>query len=391
MSRSLLERAIILVIDSLGIGAMPDADAYGDTGSHTLDNTVRETGIRLPNLTRLGIGCIEGVSSVPAVKAPLACYGRMEEASPGKDTTTGHWEIGGIVLDRAFATFPQGFPEEIMERFTEETGYGYLWAKPASGTEIIQRLGCEHLRTGKPIVYTSADSVFQIAAHEEVIPPDELYEICRKARRFLYDYNIGRVIARPFIGKPGGFRRTSRRKDFSVEPPGETLLDRLKKRGIPVVGIGKIGDIFVHRGLTVEIHTENNTRGMDRTIDAMRRYREGLIFTNLVDFDMLYGHRNNVSGYARALEEVDRRLPDLMGLVQERDIFILTADHGCDPTTPSTDHSREDVPRLVYGKGIKRGVDLGTRSTFADIAQTLGEVFGIEKFNTGRSFLKEII
>ncbi len=387
MKKRIFKRAVIIVIDSLGIGALPDAGAYGDSGSHTLDNTARAAGpLLIPNLAGMGLGHIEGVSSIERVPNPRASFGRMMEVSAGKDTSTGHWELAGVVTKRPFATFPQGFPPEIMERFEKETGYGWLWAKPASGTEIIKRLGEEHIRTGRPIIYTSADSVFQIAAHEDVIPVEELYRICRIARRFLYEYNVARVIARPFTGRPGSFRRTERRKDFSMEPPGRTLLDIMKEAGFSVVGIGKIGDIFVHRGLTEEIHTTDNMDGMDRTVDALKRVREGLIFTNLVDFDMLYGHRNDPDGYARALEAVDRRLPEVTALLKEGDVLVITADHGCDPTTPSTDHSREYVPLLVYGPELRAGVDLGTRKSFADLGATIAEGFGIRTTFGAASF-----
>lgn len=393
-----IKRAVIIVMDSLGIGELPDAADYNDTGSHTLDNLAGAVGgvggvggLELENLSSFGLGLIEGVSSIRRHPAPIACYGRMREVSSGKDTLTGHWEMTGLVTERPLATFPDGFPPEIMERFSIETGYGWLHARAASGTEIIKELGEAHLSTGKLIVYTSADSVFQIAAHEEKLPVEELYRVCRITRRFLNDYNVGRVIARPFRGKPGGFKRTVRRKDFSIEPPGETLLDRLKKKGLPVTAIGKIGDIFGHRGFTDEVHTVDNMDVFDKTIEAMERKSEGLVFANLVDFDMLYGHRNDCEGYARALKEADGRIPEVIGRLSKGDALIITADHGCDPTTPSTDHSREYVPLLVYGSSFKKGVDLGTRRSFADLGQTLAEAFGVGPLPAGSSFLSSIL
>jgi phosphopentomutase len=370
-----IKRAVIVVIDSLGIGELPDAAEYNDTGSHTLDNLSKAVGgLELKNLASFGLG-----------------LGRMKEVSFGKDTSIGHWEMTGLITEKPMATFPDGFPREIMDRFTQETSYGWLHGKPASGTEIIKELGEEHLRTGKPIVYTSADSVFQITAHEDMLPVEELYRVCKITRRFLNEYNVGRVIARPFTGKPGEFKRTERRKDFSMEPPGETLLDRLKNRGLSVTAVGKIGDIFCHRGFTEEIHTVDNMDVFDKTTEAINKGWEGLIFANLVDFDMLYGHRNDSPGYARELMAVDRRLPEITGQLSGDDILIITADHGCDPTTPSTDHSREYVPILVYGKGLKRGVALGTRETFADLGQTLAEVFDVGHLPSGTSFRGSIL
>jgi phosphopentomutase len=360
--------------------------------TRSIDNLAGAVGgLELENLASFGLGLIEGVRSIRRHPAPIACYGRMKEVSSGKDTSTGHWEMACLVTEKPLATFPDGFPPEIMERFTRETGYGWLHAKPASGTEIIKELGEAHLSTGRLIVYTSADSVFQIAAHEEKLPLEELYRVCRIARCFLNEYNVGRVIARPFVGRPGTFKRTERRKDFSIEPPGETLLDRLKTKGLPVAAVGKIGDIFGHRGFTEELHTVDNMDVFEKTIEAMKRLREGLIFANLVDFDMLYGHRNDCPGYARALEAVDRKIPEVAGDLGEEDMFIITADHGCDPTTPSTDHSREYVPLLVYGRALKKGVDLGTRQSFADLGQTLAEVFGVGPLARGSSFLSSVL
>ncbi|MBI5561212.1 MAG: phosphopentomutase [Deltaproteobacteria bacterium] len=386
------KRVVLIVIDSLGIGELPDAHLYKDEGSHTIDNTAKAVGgLELKNLSSMGLGLIEGVNSVKRVKNPLASYGRMMEVSPGKDTTTGHWELSGVIIRRPFATFPEGFPAEIMEAFRVKTGREGLWGKPASGTEIIERLGEEHIRTRKPIVYTSADSVFQIAAHEDVMPVEELYRVCRVAREFISRYNVARVIARPFAGSPGSFVRTVRRRDFSIEPPGETLLDRLRNEGIAVVGIGKVGDIFSHRGFSEEVHAKDNSEVMDRVDDAVRAKRRGLIFANLVDFDMLYGHRNDAPGYAKALEEADRRIGQTMRLLKGSDMLVLTADHGCDPTTPSTDHSREYVPLLVWGGSIRNGVNLGTRKSFSDVGQTVAEFFGCGSLKNGTSFLSLVL
>ncbi len=386
-----IKRVVIIVFDGLGCGELPDADDYGDKGSNTLVNLSKAVGgLDIENLSSFGLGLIEGVEHVKKTAHPLASYGRMREVSPGKDTATGHWEMCGVTLSKPFPTFPEGFPPEMMERFERETGYGWLGGRPASGTGIIDELGEEHLLTGRLIVYTSADSVFQIAAHEELVPIEELYRVCGKTRALMDEYGISRVIARPFLGRPGSFKRTARRKDWPVEPPGELVIERIKKKGSPVTGIGKVGDIFVHRGLTEEIHTVSDSDGMDRTIDAVRRHNEGVVFTNLVDFDTLYGHRNDTSGYAKALSMIDKRIPELTALFDDGDMLVMTADHGCDPTTPSTDHSREHVPLLVYGKGLKKGVNLGTRETFADIGATLADVFGVVA-HRGRSFLKEVL
>ncbi|MBI5048276.1 MAG: phosphopentomutase [Deltaproteobacteria bacterium] len=387
-----MDRVILLILDSVGIGGLPDAKDYKDEGSNTLGNIIKTLGgIVLPNLEAMGMGLIQGVEGLKKSSNPIASYGRMAEASKGKDTSTGHWEITGLILDKPFSTYPNGFPKEIMDRFKKETGLDYLGNKAASGTEIIKELGEEHIKTGKPIVYTSADSVFQIAAHEDIIPVDRLYEICIITRKIVDEYNIVRVIARPFAGGKGLFKRTEHRKDFSLAPTSETVLDKLKARGFPVVGIGKIGYIYGHRGLTQETHAKNNMDGINKTIEAIKKIKRGLIFINLVDFDMLYGHRNDVKGYAKSLEEVDKRLPDILNLLTDGDMLIITADHGCDPTTPSTDHSREYVPLLVYGKKLKHGINLGTRKTFADVGQTIAEVFEVGRINNGSSFLQKII
>lgn len=386
------KRALIIVFDSLGVGALPDAASYGDEGSHTLDNLARAAGgVRLPNLASLGLGHIEGVETIEKVGEPKGSFGRMKEASPGKDTATGHWEMSGVILDKPFPVFHEGFSSEMMDKFEKLTGYGWLWAKAASGTEIIERLGEEHLATGKLIVYTSADSVFQIAAHDSVAPLEELYRVCEKTRLLADEYNIGRVIARPFTGGPGAFQRVTARKDFSVPPPSETLLDLVQAAGMETIGIGKIGDIFVHRGLTEEIHTRSDDEGIDRTLEALGRMEKGLVFTNLVDFDTLYGHRNDPEGYARALERMDSRLPEVMATLGPEDLLFITGDHGCDPTTPSTDHSREFVPLLAFGQGLKAGVGLGTRETFADLGATVVDALGAKSPKNGQSFLRNLL
>ena len=357
------KRAVVIVFDSLGVGELPDAGRYGDSGSHTLDNLARACGgVRLPCLASLGLGLIDGIRSVDRALKPRGSFGRMKEASAGKDTATGHWEMAGVILERPFPVFSEGFTPEIMDKFTRLTGHGWLWAKAASGTEIIDMFGEEHLETGKLIVYTSADSVIQIAAHDDVLSLEELYEVCEKTRTLADEYNIGRVIARPFTGAAGAFKRIAARRDFSTPPPHETLLDLLKRSGLETVGIGKIGDIFAHRGLTEEAHTSSDSEGIDRTIDAMGKVEKGLIFTNLVELDTLYGHRNDAAGYAKALEALDSRLPEVIAALGPQDILFITGDHGCDPTTPSTDHSREYVPLLVFGKAVLPGVALGTRA-----------------------------
>lgn len=387
-----LNRAIVIVLDSLGIGELPDAAAFGDKGSNTLGNIARKVTLNIPHLLSLGLGNIRSLPGVPPSDNPIASYGMMAEKSAGKDTTTGHWELMGLVQDYPFPTYPHGFPPEIMEKFKKEIGRGTLGNVPASGTEIIEELGAEHIKTGYPIIYTSADSVFQIAAHEEVIPPEQLYYFCRVARRILTGKNkVARVIARPFIGKPGSFVRTARRKDFSLSPPEETLLDKLKKKNLDVIGVGKIGDIFALKGLTRSLPTKSNVQSVQLTIQVMKEPIAGLIFTNLVDFDMLYGHRNNPSGYAGALAEFDSFLPEIDKVRKQNDIVVLTADHGCDPTTASTDHSREYVPLLIWGNQVKRGYEIGIRSSFADLGQSLAEAFQCEKLDNGTSFLSDIM
>ncbi len=388
-----IDRVIIIVLDGVGVGGAPDAAEYGDEGSNTLVHVVEALGgLALPNLQRVGLGNIVPILGVPPRPDCTGDYGIMQELSKGKDTTTGHWEMAGVITDRPFPTYPHGFPPEVIHAFEKEIGRGTLGNYPASGTEIIKQLGEEHMRTGKPIVYTSADSVFQIAAHEDVIPVEKLYEMSRKARKLLTgEHNVGRVIARPFIGEPGLFTRTDRRKDFSVAPPSPTILDALCQAGCQVVGIGKICDIFADRGLTSCYHIANNLDGIMKTLRVIRNGVHGLIFTNLVDFDTLYGHRNNPRGFAHSLREFDDHLPDIKQAMHDDDLLIITADHGNDPTTPSTDHSRERVPLLIYGKSAAQSVDLGVRQTFADIAATIADLFNMDPWPVGTSFAPQIL
>lgn len=387
----MFRRVIWIVLDSVGIGEMPDAAAYGDAGSDTLGNISRRRELRVPNLCRLGLGNIKPVEGLPPADKPAASFGRCALASPGKDTTTGHWEMAGIQLVNPFPLYPRGFPREIMDEFESRIGRATLGNKPASGTEIIKELGAEHMRSGSPIIYTSADSVFQVAAHEEVIPLWELYKICETARGILRGpHEVGRVIARPFVGSPGSFTRTANRKDYAVPPPRGMLLDVLEDRGVPVYTIGKIFEIFLGRGIRDYAKTKNNADGMAHTLEAMEARAEGLIFVNLVDFDQQYGHRNDIEGYAAALEQFDAWLPEFLMRQREDDLAILTADHGCDPTTPSTDHSREYVPLLATGPRAKAGVNLGTRQSLADIGQTVAANFGA-RIVRGASFLPQIL
>jgi phosphopentomutase len=379
-----VDRVIVIVLDSVGVGALPDAADYGpqDPLSNTLANTARAVGgLVLPHLARLGLGNIVQVQGVLPAGAPAGAYGRMAERSKGKDTTTGHWEIACVVSEQPWPTYPDGFPPEVMDEFERRIGRGSLGNYAASGTVIIQDLGDEHVRTGCPIVYTSADSVFQIAAHEEVIPPSELYEICQTAREMLSGkHNVARVIARPFVGPVEGvYQRTERRRDFSALPPQPTVLERLVEAGQRVMAVGKIEDIYAHQGITDAIHSTNNMAGVDATLEFMRASVDtgGFIFTNLVDFDMLYGHRNNPRGYADALQAADARVPELLAAMQMGDVLFFTADHGNDPTTTSTDHSREYVPLLAVGQRVQEGVDLGTRETFADLGATVGDLLGL--------------
>ena len=384
-------RAFLIVLDGVGIGELPDAADYGDRGSDTLTHVARAVGgLCAPNLERLGLGRLADVSGVRAVAEPRAAFGRLAERSKGKDSTSGHWELAGLVLDRAFPTYPHGFPEDLLERFSERVGRGWIGNVAASGTEIIDRLGERHQRTGDLIVYTSADSVFQIAAHESTVPLEELYRVCREARQLLTgEHAVGRVIARPFVGSPGAYRRTANRRDFSLEPPGATLLDRVSRSGRPVITVGKVDDLFAGRGVTEGIHTENNAEGEEALVALSRRSGEGLVFANLVDFDQLYGHRNDAPGFARALEAFDARLEELLAHLRSDEMCMITADHGNDPTTPGTDHSREYVPLLVAGPRV-RAADLGTRDTLADVGATLAELFGVGPLANGRSFLGEV-
>jgi phosphopentomutase len=384
-------RITLIVLDSLGMGEMPDAAEWGDAGSDTLGHILERREVRLPNLQAYGLGNTRPLQGVPPASNPRGAYGRCALRSNGKDTTTGHWEMAGIILERAFPTYPHGFPTRIITRFLEETDLpGILGNVPASGTEIIKELGEEHVRTGKPIVYTSADSVFQIAAHEAVIPLPRLYEICEKARRILKgEDEVGRVIARPFEGEPGAFRRTENRHDYAVPPPRANLLVALSEAGRDVVCIGKVASIYDSAGVTKDLKAKNNNQSIDQTINALKDDTRGLIFSNLVDFDMLYGHRRDPEGYARALEHFDSRLPEIEAAMNDGDIFIITADHGNDPTFPGTDHTREYAPLIVYGKSARAGVDLRIRASLSDIGQTIAENFGLT-LGAGESFLKEI-
>lgn len=385
-----ISRVIIIVLDGVGAGEAPDASLYGDQGSNTLSNTASAVGgLVLPNLQRLGLGNIVPIQGVPPAARPEAMYGKMQERSPGKDTTTGHWEIAGLVLDKPFPTYPQGFPSDVITAFEEAVGRGTIGNRPASGTMIIEELGPRHLATGDLIVYTSADSVFQVAAHEDVVPEEELWEICKKARTILQgDHAVGRVIARPFAGEPGRFYRTAGRRDFSLAPPGETLLDAAQRAGLEVIAVGKITDIFAGRGITQSIHTGSNAEGVQATIDVLKHGPErGVVFTNLVEFDTVFGHRNDPEGFARALASFDEAVPEIVGSMRTTDLLIITADHGVDPTTPSTDHSREYVPLLVTGSSVEKGRNLGVRTTFADVAATVRHVLGLPAGRCGESFL----
>ncbi|HKE27154.1 MAG TPA: phosphopentomutase [Bryobacteraceae bacterium] len=388
----MFQRVIWIVLDSVGIGAMPDAAEFGDPpGADTLGNIARLRGLKVPNLERLGLGNIKSLAGIAPSEKPLAAYGRCRLASPGKDTTTGHWEMAGIHLTKPFPLYPNGFPADIMSEFERRIGRHSLGNKAASGTEIIKELGELHMRTGSPIVYTSADSVFQVAAHEEVIPLWELYKICEIARELLCGPNeVGRVIARPFVGTPGNFMRTASRHDYAVPPPKGMLLDRLAEHGVATHSVGKIFDVFLGRGIEDSEKTSNNGDGMAKTLDAMKATERGLIFVNLVDFDQQYGHRNDVEGYGAALEQFDQWLPHFEAAMGEDDLAIFTADHGCDPTVPGTDHTREFVPLLAAGARVSSAADLGTRATLSDIGQTVAANFGAE-IAQGTSFLNQIL
>ncbi|MGX8705153.1 MAG: phosphopentomutase [bacterium] len=387
-----MKRVVVIVLDGCGCGWQHDAAQYGDVGADTLRHVLNEAHPELPNLTDLGLMKIVGMHPEDA-DDPIGCYGTMLERSAGKDTTTGHWEIAGLTVKTPFPTYPNGFPPEVIEAFEKETGMGTIGNKVASGTEILKELGAEHLRTGKLIIYTSADSVFQIAAHEAVLPPMELWHVCRIARRLLKgEHNVGRVIARPFVGNVGEFVRTGNRRDFSVDPIGRTMLDALKDAGFDTLGVGKIEDIFNHRGLTQSNHAAGNAACVDATIEYLKKDRwRGLMFVNLVDTDMLYGHRRDVPGYARCLEKFDQRLPEIMKLLGNDGMLMITADHGCDPAyTRHTDHTRERVPLLVWGLGLREGVDLGEHPTFADLSATALEALGCSEKLDGKSFYQQI-
>jgi phosphopentomutase len=383
---------LLIVLDSVGVGELPDAASYGDEGSNTLGNVSRRVSLRLPALRSLGLPRVAFVQDMKPIAEPWGAFGRMAESSPGKDSVTGHWEIAGLILDRPFPLFPNGFPPEIMSEFEARIGRRSLGNKAASGTAIIDELGPEHIRTGFPIVYTSADSVFQIAAHEAVVPVEQLYEFCHVAFELVsVGKGVGRVIARPFVGEPGAFQRTANRRDFALTPFAPTLLDRVTDAGLPVFAIGKIEDLFAGRGITAAVHTRSDAHGMDEVDRALQSTPRGLIFANLVDFDTVYGHRNDPEGYAANLERFDVRLASLLPRIGRSDVLVITADHGNDPTTPSTDHSREHVPLLVYGPAVKAGVDLGVRRTFADLGQTLAELFGVGPLSHGTSFLDAVL
>ncbi|MBV7276141.1 phosphopentomutase [Clostridium sp. PL3] len=389
----MINRVIWIVLDSVGMGEMPDAEKYGDVGANTIGNISKVLGgLTLPNLEKLGLGNVDTIKGVEKVENPIGCYARLEETSNGKDTTTGHWEMAGVVSKKPFPTYPNGFPLDVVEAFERAIGRKIIGNKPASGTAIIDELGEEHIKTGQPIVYTSADSVFQIAAHEDVIPLEELYKMCEIARHILTgEHAVARVIARPFIGNMSNFTRTPNRRDFSLVPPHDTLLDVLKNNGLNVMAVGKIEDIFCGKGITEAIHTKDNMDGMDQTLNYLKQDKKGLIFTNLVDFDMKWGHRNDPEAYGKGLEAFDVRLGEVLAQMKDTDTLIITADHGCDPTTPGTDHTREYVPLIAYGKELKSNVNLGTRKSFADIGQTVAEIFSIPSIKNGESFLKEIL
>jgi phosphopentomutase len=392
MANDSFNRITLIVLDGAGIGAMPDAADWGDAGSDTFGHICDLRQLDLPNLQSMGLGNIRPLTGVPAVEKPRSSYGKCALKSNGKDTTTGHWEMAGIILERAFPTYPNGFPQSIIDQFIEQTMVpGILGNVAASGTEIIKELGEEHVRTGKPIVYTSADSVFQVAAHEKIITLKRLYEICETARNILRgDHQVGRVIARPFLGAPGSFYRTENRHDYAVPPPRENLLPLLSENGLDVVCIGKIASIYDSTGVTQDLTAKNNQQSIDQTIRALQENTRGLVFSNLVDFDMLYGHRRDTEGYARALEHFDARWPAIESAMHEDDLVMITADHGNDPTFRGTDHTREYAPLIVFGKGAKAGVNLGTRASLADIGKTIGENFGLH-LHAGDSFLSDIV
>ena len=387
-----MKRIFLIVLDSFGVGALPDSEAFGDVGVNTLAACATSSQLQIPTMIAAGLGLIDGVSCLPKPAAPTGAYGRLAEASMGKDTTIGHWEIAGVVSPKPMPTYSNGFPEEVLAPFRAATGRGILCNQPISGTKAIELYGDEHVRTGDLIVYTSADSVFQIAAHEEVVPLEELYRDCRIARQQLQGkHGVGRVIARPFVGTSGNYRRTSNRHDFSLEPPSETMLDAIQKAGLASIAVGKIFDIFAGRGMTEHVYNTSNADGLDHAMDYAKKDFHGLCFVNLVDFDMLYGHRRDIDGYARALTEFDRWLPSFLEQLGDEDLVMITADHGCDPAyLATTDHTREYVPLLVLGKAVKP-VNLGTRKTFADIAATVTALLGVPYETPGISFASEIL
>lgn len=390
---SKFKRINLIVMDSVGIGELLDADDYGDKGANTIGNIAKEMkDIKLPNLAKLGLGNIIKIENVDKVEKPTAAFGKMNELSVGKDTLTGHWEIMGLKVEIPFNTFPEGFPKELIDKFEERTGRKVIGNKVASGTDILDELGEEHMETGALIVYTSADSVFQIAAHEEIVPLNELYQICEIARELTLDekYAVGRVIARPFLGKPGSFSRTSNRKDYTVKPTAKTVMNYLVDGGFDSIAIGKIADIYSNEGITKAVKSKTNMDGVDKNIDELGNDFEGLLFTNLVDFDMLYGHRRDPIGYGKALEEFDTRLPEILAALKEDDLLMITADHGNDPTHHGTDHTREYIPLLVYSKGLNGGINLDIRGSFADIGATIADNFNVKLPENGKSFLAEL-
>lgn len=384
----MINRIILFIIDSLGIGALPDAKKFGDVGSNTLGNiAISQGGIDLPNLQNMGLGNIDNIVGIKPIRSPKGAFGRAIEFSNGKDSITGHWELAGLHLTGPFRTFPEGFPEDIINELENKIGRKILGNKPASGTVILDELGEKHIDTGFPIVYTSADSVLQIAAHEDIVPLDELYSICKIARGIMMGNNtVARIIARPFIGSPGNFIRTCNRRDYSLDPFGQTVLDIVKQEGLDVIAIGKIGDIFNGRGITYSVHTRDNMDGINKTIEYIQKYSKGIIFTNLVEFDSHYGHRRDPRGYKKALEEMDKRIPEILGVMKDDDVIIFTADHGNDPTFEGTDHTREYIPIVIYGKKVKANVNIGTRRSFADIAETISDIFEIPSTGKGKSF-----
>ncbi|SHI22673.1 phosphopentomutase [Clostridium intestinale] len=389
----MIKRVILIILDSVGMGALPDADKYGDVGADTIGHVAKfNGGLKLPNMESIGLGLIEGIQNINKISNPLGCYGKFYEASNGKDTVTGHWEMVGVKSEIPLPTYPNGFPAEIIKEFEEKTGRKVIGNKPASGTEILDELGEEQLKTGSLIVYTSADSVFQIAAHEDIIPIEELYKYCEIAREMLTGDNaVARVIARPYLGEPGNFIRTSNRKDYALLPPHATALDKLQEAGVKVMAVGKIEDIFSGKGIYSAVHTKDNMDGVDKTLDYMKTEKEGLIFTNLVDFDMKWGHRNDPKSYGKGLEDFDVRLKEIMQNMESDDILFITADHGCDPTYPGTDHTREYVPFLAYGEPLKKGYNLGTKVGFFNMGQTICDIFNSETIINGDSFLGEIL